>query len=98
MHALSEGNGERVVKGGSRVVCMGKFVCKRKIGDLARSTVLAARALRCLTSSLSSSPIGLSRPAPPGKPLLAAVCFFSGLHMNACQSLYSHAKARWAIC
>jgi hypothetical protein len=43
---------------------------------------LSARAGRCLTSSLSSSPIGLSRPAPPapGIPAYAGCCcFFSGL-------------------
>ena len=43
---------------------------------------LSARAERCLTSSLSSSPIGLSRPAPPapGIPAYACCCcFFSGL-------------------
>lgn len=42
---------------------------------------LSARAERCLTSSLSSSPIGLSRPAPlaPGIPAYVCCCFFSGL-------------------
>jgi len=42
---------------------------------------LSARAERCLTSSFSSSPIGLSRPAPPapGIPAYACCCFFSGL-------------------
>ena len=43
---------------------------------------LSPRAERCLTSSLSSSPIGLSRPAPPapGIPAYAGCCcFFSGL-------------------
>lgn len=43
---------------------------------------LSPRAERCLTSSLSSSPIGLSRPAPPAPGIPAyegCCCFFSGL-------------------
>ena len=42
---------------------------------------LSAHAERCLTSSLSSSPIGLSLPAPlaPGIPACECCCFFSGL-------------------
>jgi hypothetical protein len=42
---------------------------------------LSARAERCLTSSFSSSPTGLSLPAPPGPgiPAYACCCFFSGL-------------------
>ena len=43
---------------------------------------LSARPGRCLTSSLSSSPIGLSLPAPPAPGIPAYVgwcCFFSGL-------------------
>lgn len=66
-----------VVKDASEVGCScrkrcdAKFVFKRKTGFSAL----------CLTSSLSSSPIGLSLPAPlaPSIPLLAARCFFSGL-------------------
>lgn len=42
---------------------------------------LSAHAERRLTSSLSSSPIGLSLPAPPapGIPAYECCCFFSGL-------------------
>lgn len=42
---------------------------------------LSASAERCLTSSLSSSPIGLciSAPPAPGIPAYACCCFFSGL-------------------
>jgi hypothetical protein len=42
---------------------------------------LSASGERCLTSSWSSSPIGLSLPAPPapGIAVYACCCFFSGL-------------------
>lgn len=42
---------------------------------------LSASAERCLTSSLSSSPIGLSLPAPPApdRPPYGCWFFFSGL-------------------
>lgn len=48
-----------------------------------------AQPARCLTTSLSSSPIGLSLPAPPAPdtPPRPASCFFSGLSRSDIVSL-----------
>lgn len=64
----------------SELGCWGEgYVAWRKRKDKGFS----ADAERCLTSSLSSSPIGLSLPAPPAPGIPYAFCFFfSGLPID----------------